>query len=75
MLERAGAAVRLFQDDSRDGLPKSFETDVTDEMIRAVKLVNKIQRSYMEDILRQAEKNGIADSWVGAVRDLLAKRL
>jgi hypothetical protein len=57
-----------------DGLPKSFETDVTDDMIRAVKLVNKVQRSYMEDILRQAEKNGIAASWVGAVRDLLAKR-
>lgn len=53
--------------------PACFEADATPEMIRSVNLANKIQRSFMQDILDEAKSNGVTGAWVDAVGALLQK--
>lgn len=53
--------------------PACFEADVTPEMVRTVNLANKIQRSFMQDILEVARANGVTDAWVEALEVLLRK--
>lgn len=53
--------------------PGCFEMDVTNEMIRSVKLTNKIQRTFMQDIIKEADSNGVSGDWLAAVKDLVRR--
>lgn len=53
--------------------PACFETDVTNEMIRSVKLTNKIQRSFMLDIIGEAQKNRVSGDWLVTLKCLVGR--
>ncbi|MCC2658305.1 MAG: hypothetical protein K0Q76_3413 [Panacagrimonas sp.] len=51
--------------------PACFEADVTNEMIRSVRLTNKIQRSFMLDIISEARKSGVSGDWLETLKGLV----
>ncbi len=54
-------------------LPPSFEQDVTDSQILALKGVQEDQLTELEPILEAAKAAGISDSWVNALAKSIAR--
>jgi hypothetical protein len=68
--------VRTILNFRASGLPRpiAFEEDVTDDQIRSVEIRNPAQRGLFREIRDTAKRNGIADSWIGALEDLLSSK-
>lgn len=55
----------------RAPLSKAFASDVTDEQIGRLRVRSKLQMTYLEDVHQIAKANGITESWVAELKELI----